>query len=515
MRPSQFASLFVVLCGVFVGWLVWQLVPHELQNGIPDLHKQDYRLERTAATSFEITEAKWLAVPWLYADFDLHMDVELGEHMDLDVLLRQVEPRRLGSEVIPFHGRFSVLRLSTNRKGEPWRSRDQALFEPRAGGADLAPGYTATVWVQARGRALRANVAGKWYPWFTADDEYGTMTLVAHGGNAVLKSLVIETKGLSRAWLWSWWLWVGLGGLGGALLALACVLEGFGGLRQVGLGVVPVWLVWCTTATRSLAALQLPSPSVMALLVLAPVPVAFLVLVAPLTRGASLMISLLGFLGLSWGISSVARQELHTDDSRLEWRFGPASGSTPAEALAQRVRGPFEVHDVSPAQHRVFLLGGQLLYNRGAPTEHLEPLLSGDLRGRLQHKVDVPCLPTIDGYSSQQWALFSTFYGGYRPNVIVFGVPRDEAAVSERRDRPRSSDADLNSTLDAARQYCKQHSIRLVLFTEHDLPASLLAVLKKAESAELPLVVAGATESPADLSQRLAAVIAPLLKAKR
>ena len=41
------------------------------------------------------------------------------------------------------------------------------------------------------------------------------------------------------------------------------------------------------------------------------------------------------------------------------------------------------------------------------------------------------------------------------------------------------------------------------------------AVMKKAESKDLPLLVAGADESPMDLSKRLADTIAPLLKAQK
>lgn len=507
MRPSLLASLFLLLCGAVAGWSVWLLVPAEFRAGIPGLHQQDYRLVRTEATAMEVTDAKWLSVPWLYADFDLTMDIELGEHTGVDLLLRQVEPRIVGQQLVPFHGRFSVLRLSTERAGPAWRTRDEALFEPRAGGVELAAGYTATVWVQARGRQLRANVAGKWLPWFTAADDYGMLTVLTNGGKAVVQSLLIRNLGQPRAWLWSRWLWISLGALVGWVLAMACAAELVRPALRVALGVALLGLVGLPAQTVASLPLQLPDPSVMASLLLLPALLALLVVGLPRVGFLALLVAAAGFVA----VHSV-QQATASDEARVATLFGPASGAMPSEALAQRVRGPFAVHDVGPAEHRVFLIGGQLLYNRGAPTDHLEPLLSGDLRGQLRKKVDVPCLPTVDGYSSQQWEVFTRFFGLYMPDVLVFGVPRDEAAP-DANGQPRSSVADLQRTLDAAREYCAQRMIRLVLFTEHDLPAAMLDLVQKTAAAhEVPLVVAGPQEAPAGISARLAAVIAPLLQ---
>lgn len=519
MRSSSLATWILVLCGAFCGLLVSQLVPKEFRNGIPDLHQQGYRLVRTETTAYEISDAKWLTVPWLYADFDLSMDVELSEKMDLDVLLRQVEPRRIGGETIPFDGRFSVLRLSTERAGAVWRTREQALFERRTGGAELAAGYTATVWVQARGRMMRANVAGTWYPWFEADDVYGSLTLVAHGGKAVLKSLLIANLGQPRAWLWSQWLWIGLGVAVGLCQALVMGFFRNGLALGACLAVLNVLCVYWLTrvAGENWPLLALPNPEILLLCFLPGVSMAACVLALATTplRGMG-----------RWGMSFAAavpllvllaiRSCVVADQGLvpLATTFGPASGSAPSEALAQRVRGPFEVHDVSPAVYRVFLLGGQLLYNRAAPEQHLEPLLSGDLRTHLGQRVDVPCLPTEDGYSAQQWRMFETFYTAYNPNVVVFGVPREESA-HDRHGMPRSSPVELGKTLETAREYCGKQGIQLVLFTEAQLPPDLMAVLKKAESKDLPLLVAGADESPMDLSKRLADTIAPLLKAQK
>jgi hypothetical protein len=520
MRSSLLATWILVLCGAFCGLLVSRLVPKEFRNGIPDLHQQDYRLLRTETTAYEITDAKWISVPWLYADFDLSMDIELSEKMDLDMLLRQVEPRRIGNETIPFDGRFSVLRLSTNRAGEVWRTREQALFEPREGGAELAAGYTATVWVQARGRMLRANVAGKWYPWFEADDVYGSLTLVAHGGKAVMKSLLITNLGQPRAWLWSQWLWIGMGVAMGLFQALAV---GFMHRRSslliaLFLGASNLFSVALVAQLGGVsAALGLPSCLELSSCFLVGVVMAPCALALDQARwGRQSILAGIAFMLCPALVlfPVLANRSFRAADRQIARVFGPASGSAPSEALAQRVRGPYEVHDVSPAEYRVFLLGGQLLYNRAAPEQHLEPLLSGDLRTQLGQRVDVPCLPTEDGYSGQQWRMFEAFYTAYNPNVIVFGVPRDEAALDTHGD-PRSSPSVLGETIKVAREYCSKHQIQLVLLTEAQLPADLMAELKKSESKDVPLLIAGANESPLDLSKRLADTIAPLLKAQK
>ncbi|MBM4059808.1 MAG: hypothetical protein FJ265_01755 [Planctomycetes bacterium] len=508
MLRSPLLSLLLVLCGCLGGYCTFSLVPAELRSGIPGLHRHDYRLERTASTSFEVSEAKWFSVPFLYADFDLTMDVELGEAMDLDVVLRLVEPRILGRSYTQFHGRFTVLRLSTNGAGPAWRTRDEALFAPRSGGAELAAGHTATVWIEARGRSLRANVAGKWYPWVVADDHCGQLALVARGGQAALQRLVIRDLGLGRGVFWSWWFWLGLGAALGLAAAGAAALARAGLARTVGLGVIVAGLPAATVLRAATAPLQLPEPTTMAGHLLAPA-IAVLIVAGlrfwPLRVAAAAGLLAMVLFGAPW-------REHRQDDWQLDEVFGPASGQTPCEALAQRVRGPFEIHDVAPATHRVFLLGGQLLYDRATPTEHLEPLLAGDLRVLLQHKVDVPCLPTVDGHSRQQWQLFERFFGGYRPAVIVFGVPRAEAAPGPDG-QPRSSPEQLAATLAAARSYCDSRRIRLVLFTEHELPEELHAALRGAAAGGLPLVVAGPGEAPAAISRRLAEAVAPLLQA--
>ena len=508
MRFCSIASLFLVSCAAFSGWLVCHRLPSVVSLDEQRLRTEDYRFERKADKAFEVSDAAWFLVPWRYGDFDLHMDVELGEGMELDLLLRQVEPRIVEDQFVPFHGRFSVLRLSSKADAPGWRTREQALFGPHDGGVELAPGYVATVWVQARGRLLRANVAGKWQPWFVADDEYGMTALVARGGKAVLHNLVIQSKGQQRAWLWSRWLWAGLGALG-ALMLLA-----IGHAR----GERPIWfltagplLLASTWLFAGVGRLDLSLPPPTALLQILAAALSVTLASQRSLRWPWLLALLAGASLLVWN----ADRQLRHDGSALDPVFGPHAGETVSEALAQRVRGAFGViHTVGPAAHRVFLLGGKLLYDRSTPEEHLEPLLGGQLRAGLRAAVDVPCLPTVDGHSEQQWRLFSGFFTGYRPNVLVLGVPRDEAALDETTGAPRSDAGRLDATLRQAQQYCLANACSLVVFTEAGLPKELFAVLEKAASTGIPLVRAEEGEAPAVIAKKLAAAILPLLKAR-
>src|SRR5436190_6809556 len=262
--PSLALSLFVV-SGAAAGWLVSDVVP----AGLREQHVVDhaFRLDRKPDNLVKITDASWFFVPWLFGDFDLKMDVELGEGVDLDVLLRQVEPRMTDGQLPPFQGRFSVLRLSTRAAGPGWLSRDETLLGERRGGVDLAAGITATVWVEARGRVLTANVAGKQQGSFVADDEYGMLTIVVHGGTAVLHNLVVTARSQPRDWLWSRWLWLAAGAAGAVIAASLARAFGERGPWLAANALVPPLLAW-VSARRADLDLAWPPPAAMALLLI-------------------------------------------------------------------------------------------------------------------------------------------------------------------------------------------------------------------------------------------------------
>ncbi|HLQ37829.1 MAG TPA: hypothetical protein VK348_08515, partial [Planctomycetota bacterium] len=170
-------SAVALLGGAFAGVLADAIRRPTPRHDQPHLHERDFELGRL----IQVDDSKWWSLLELFADFDLQTTVELSENTDLDLLLRRTEPRTVQEQLPRFQGRFTVLRLST-RSGNatPWLSREQALLEPWRTGAPITAGVPATVLVQARGRWLRANVAGTWLPWIEATDDQGNMAFVSH-----------------------------------------------------------------------------------------------------------------------------------------------------------------------------------------------------------------------------------------------------------------------------------------------------------------------------------------------
>ena len=503
MRPQvPYATVLFVLLGALTGWLASGLVPPALRGAF--LADQDFHLTRKADTALEITEGKWFFLPYLYGDFDLQFDVELAEGAELDVLLRQVEPRRDGDRLLPFHGRFADLRISTVREAAGFRTREQALLGPRDGGVKVEPGITSTVWIEACGRNLKANVAGKPLPWFAADDEYGMVTLLVHGGKAVLHRFDLVHKGLGSPWVWSRPFWAGLGGVLALLFWLAA-RPYVPAASLLGWSWLPPLWAWLMVRRFDLQ-LGLPEPaSILCVLV-----ASLALVLAPRIEGWRKLPLVAFVLGSLW----FGNRLLQRDDRAIDAVFGPQAGSQLSEAMGQLVRGPNGLHDVDRPGTRVFLLGGQMLYTRNCtaqPGEHLELLLQRELRTRTNQPVDVPCLPTIDGHATQQVGLFTRFFANYRPRVLVLGVGAFENTFDPATGAPRSSRAQLLAAIAALRTACEQHGSKPVLWVERAIDDELLAVLRDAEQQGIPLVVAAVDHDPATIAKNLAAVIAPLL----
>jgi len=517
MRSLLLLSLFFVVCGGGAGWLVGGLLPPQPASDDLQVWTSDYRLERSADDPFVVHDGKWLRVLRLIPDFDLTMDVELGADMDLDLLVRHVEPRYLLGRLEPFTERFVALRLTTGRDGPAWRTREQALFGERRLGASLAPGIPATVWVQGRGRLLRANVAGRWTPWCEAEDTEGMFALVAHGGTAVLRRFVVENRGVTHAWLRSRLAWLLLGALGGALVAAAAAsVRAVPWLPVLLLGAWVLGSVTWRVAGADLEPLRTPPTAAMLALLAAPMLLAAGTLVAHGARTRVGQLSVFAVALVLWFAGNdVARDLLRSDTRAVDEVFGPKAGNSVSEALAQVVRGPFGLHSPADEQGGVFLLGGRLLYGRLGPrTEHLEPLLRGELRSALGKLVAVVGLPTEEGpaHARQQWAMFSNFYTRYRPRVIVFGVAVTENDVDEATGKPRSWPSTLTDTLRAARDYARTHDAALVLFTDAGLAPELFEVLQAAADDGVPLVTADESEAAPAVAKKLAAAIVPLLR---
>jgi hypothetical protein len=373
----------------------------------------------------------------------------------------------------------------------------------------------ATVWVEARGRRLRANVAGKWLPWFETEDIHGGLTLVARGGKAVLRRLAIENLGWPNAWLWSRWFWLIVGAVCGAALALVVIVRRAALLRAALAGCAVIaylgyWLAW----RAELQPLRFPPPETMFLLLGGNFLLAAIVVWAATWRRTLVAAAVVvATVVLQQFVMDVARRDLQSDTRAVDEVFGPLAGNTLGEALAQIVRGPFGLHMPGAPEPRVFLLGGNLLYERfGPPEGHLEPLVRGELRAALRKPVEVVSLPTADGHTAQQWAMFTRFFAsGHRPNVLVFGVPRGEADRGTGLP-PRSWPSTVEEALRQARAWAREAGCELLVFTEQGLPADLLAELRKAEADGVPLVTASEGEASPALAKRLAAAILALLQ---
>jgi hypothetical protein len=498
MRLPSLLLWWFVAAGALAGWILAGIVPAGLRQ--PHLHGKDFVLARAADQPIEITPARWCFLPFLFGDFDLQMDVELAADTDLDLLVRQVQPRLIDGERLPFTERFTVLRMSTARRGPAWRSRDDALLPERSGGVELAPGLLATVWVQGRGRMLRANVAGTWLPWREADDDYGMFTLLVHGGNAVLHGLRIQDLGMPGAFRWSRWFWALLGALGSAVVAGGASALGARRGLLAAAAVAPPLLAFLLARWYRFD-LQWPAPLGLLLLLVTSLGASLLWL-----RGWRLLLVIATCLLAGYGAEAV----LSLDTARADALFGPRAGAQPSEALGRLVRGPGGLHDLGRPGARVFLLGGQPLYDRGDTGDHLEARLAVALRAARKQPIEVPCLPTVEGNPVQQWRLFTTCYAdAYRPQVVVFGVGPDAAIDGVL---PAVTPEQLASTIAAAAEHCRTRGSVLVLFADAAVPAPLLAVLRAAERDGLPLVVAADGASPTAIGNQLAAVIAPLLK---
>ncbi|MCR9245330.1 MAG: hypothetical protein NXI31_09880 [bacterium] len=498
-RSARFGFEFLVLCGIAAGVMVSLMVPTALRDGALELRDQVYRGD-WQDEPFLVTDSRRLPVPFAFGDFDLQAEIELAEGATVDIIVRRVEPRRIGAEMEPFHGRFSVLRLSADKNGPAWLSREDALLGDReAGGVDLAPGHTATVWIKGRGRALDANVAGRKLPRFLADDLHGSFLIVARGGSAVVRSLLVTPHGLATPWLWNEWTWVLAGALLGVLLATVIRMRGASPWRP---GVALVLAVWVLAGSQQVAPLQYPPPGTMLAYLFGCGAVVFLLV--PRTR----WVAGLGVIVL------VTAPPLRHSTASLDEVFDRDAGSQLVEAHAQLVRGPFMIHDPSPVARRVFLLGGQWLYARipesASPDDHLEGFVTAELRSRLglvrTERIDVPCLPTLYGHATQQWDMFSRYYTGYRPEVIVFGVTGIEAEHPVTgRQRPGADG--VREALKAARAYCDEGGVGLVLLTGPETTPEVLAVVREFENDDTPFVQIAYGEKSAAIAGRLAAAI--------
>ena len=516
MRRSDIAAFVILSCaGFLAGHLALGCRRPEPLLGEVGIHVEPFRMTRSAGDPFFVTESSWLELPMLREDFDLMADVELSEGAELDIVLRRVEPRPLQGVSLPAHGRFVSLRLSTKQDGAPWRLPTAALLgEP--GGARIGAGLPASVQVKARGRTLSGSVAYKPLPEVAAQDDHGSLALIARGGSVAIRTLhvlpVPRANELSPRWL-------GLA-VGAALGALAAALRR-GPVRALlaGAGLVSASFAFCLAVAPCLLPLTQPDAFQEQSASLLGIPLALAFVFASAQRTKALCLVAVGLVSTALWSSIVVDgiRSRFPATPELDAVFGESARETVVETLAQRVRGPSSIHTKSAleqGQSRVFLLGGQLLWRRGAaPSDHVEPMLAGELRGEDPKRpaVEVVTLPTEDGFASQQWGMFSRFFRGFAPAVVVLGVPRDEDA-HDRSGAPRSSPDALRRTIAEAKSGCAEIGAKLVLLADNGLSEPFLAVLRSERDAGLELVEVTDNDAALGIARKLAAALRPLLQ---
>lgn len=510
MRTTALAAIAILsLAGLAAGLFATSCRRSEPRFGEVGVHSEAFRMQRKPGDPMLVTPALWLELPMLREDFDLLADVELGEGTEADLVLRRVEPRFLQGVARPAHSRFCALRLSTTTTGEPWRTPTTALLG-EAGGVRLGAGMPATIQLQARGRVLTANVAGKQLPPVLVEDDHGSLAVIARFGSMAINSLSVVP--VARTGLWSPWLLALASGL--ALAAMAIVRR-TPPVRALcaGAALVAAPFAFATVASSVLLPLQQPDLLEEQLAALAGLPLALAIVVGSRAVRVAVVIGL-ALSALMLARSGRELQARVVTTKELDATFGKDARETITETLAMRVRGPRSIHTLERDVPRVFLLGGQLMWGRnGAPDQHVEPLLTGELRVAKKGGVppEVVSLPTVDGFTSQQVNLFDRFFRPFRPVVVVLGVPRDEAVLDEVTGAPRSSTTALRESIARARAVCAEIDSSLVLVADDGLPADLLAELRVARDQGLPLVEIDATDAGLGIARKLSAVVAPLL----
>ena len=506
-------SLGVLLaCGLGAGWSLGGLVPDGLVE-LCDREVVDRPFELTEPA--RVTEQRWFFLPQLWGDFDLQMDLELGEGAEVDVLLRQVEPRFVDEVMVPFTGRFSTLRISSEGDGPGWRSREAALFGPRGGGVGVEPGRPATVWIEARGATLTANVSGKRQATLEADDVYGMFTVLVRGGDAVIHGLRIDARPIAGLWRWQKWAWIAAGAAAALLVAAAASLLS----ERPPLGVAGGALLGVTVVLCRGVELPLLFPDVAVMVSMLAGATVVAVLVAALRGRASLVATLplavallaLG-IGPQWFAGHVARSLGQSASAEVDAVFGADSGEQPSKALGQLVRTPRAIVDREKRGRRVFLLGGEWLYNRAAPSDQIGLQLGAKLRAAFGPGAEALSLPTVEAYSAQQWRLFDGFYQGFEPDVLVFGVGATDAGRDPETGELLTSPDDLRQTLARVRDDCDARDRGLVLFVDTGTTRALREVVRGFAGARYPVVELTDELPRAEVARRLFDAVEPLLR---
>lgn len=521
MIASVVAWLAASIAGGCAALLAWP------DDTPPDLFARTFAMHREDGSAVHVTEAAPLVIPQWFGDCNLSATVELSEGSELDLLFRQVEPRPrdvqhaagaavIERELVPFHGRFHLLRMSTRESGPPYRSRESALFDDDVrGGYQLGAGLAATIEMELRGRKARAFVAGVWLPWVEVADEWGAFSFVARGGQALVRTLEIVPRDAGSYPRWS------LGALIGALVGGVLLLLRAGPRRTLGVVALCLpaggWLAHAMVLGH-LFEWARPSDAGLVLAVSVGGPLAIALGMRPRWLAVVGLAASVGLLELT--VRQEAPRLEPLEDARLDVHFGPASGTGPFDALARRVRSESRIHTLDGDHERILFLGGAPMFEaRPALDEQLGLRAAIAVKHALRREVEGVVVATPLAHSLQQLQLFRRFLGDFAPKVVVLGITPLESMSGQRArarvvfnrskggtsrswsaladlwratregDDPISTPADLEQTLAELAKLCRARGIGLVLATQPGTEPRMVAAAERfARLASVPLV---------------------------
>lgn len=465
---------------------------------LPDglLAERGFRAQRPLDAPLLVTPEKPLRLAAaVFGDHDLRLEFELDAGAELDVVLRKAEPRgHLLGTSSPFHGRFAVLRLSTQRTGTPWRSRDDVLFGDDAGGAQLRSQARHELGVRARGHWLDATLDGAPLGAHAVADVWGDLALVVRGGpEAAARIFDLAIEPTPALWFTS----RNAALLTGWLLIAALAWHSVGALLVLlGGALIARWIF-----VPELATWAVPSGSGAWLALAWGLPVA----AALVLRRRWLLVPgvLLAGVMLAGACYVEAPRLTRAADPRLDLHFGARSGEAPFHALACLIEGARGVATLGDPQPRVLLLGGRQFWNpfddpiRSAPGK-LEGIFAAQ-----RPKPSVADTGTVLANCHQQYLLFRHHLLRYRPAVVVFGISAFEALPdlpatartmaaevappSPLRvllpepvpSSPPSTPPELVQTLDELHALCAREQSALILATQEGLPEPYLQVVQQ------------------------------------
>ncbi|MEQ1632455.1 MAG: hypothetical protein ABL997_08790, partial [Planctomycetota bacterium] len=134
----------------------------------------------------------------------------------------------------------------------------------------------ATIQLQARGRVLTANVAGKQLPPVVVEDDHGSLAVIARFGSVAINSLSVVP--VARAGMWSPWL---LALASGLALAARAIVRRTSTARALcaGAALVAAPFAFATVVSTVLLPLQQPDLLEEQLAALAGLPLALAIVV--------------------------------------------------------------------------------------------------------------------------------------------------------------------------------------------------------------------------------------------